>query len=395
MSNHRVRRTRRNRQVKVRKKKRFDVTVGKVFAVSVIWFLIINPLIPDRSFSESENRMLQQLPSINFYNMISGSFSDHFETYLVDQFPGRSLLRGLRVRFDQFSGRREENGVFIGRGRQLMEDIVIPDQDALSMNIQSLKSFFDRYPEINHYMMLVPDAATIYHDKLPLFATVADQTRMFANVRNELEGSVQWIDLISPFLSHIGNRLYYQTDATWTSYGAFVAFQVAAPIMGIETDFTSSFASFPISTTFTGSLAPRTGREIRTREEIDIYVPRIGDNDMLVNYVDEQRRTTSLFDSSSLDGRDQKSVFLGGDTSVITINTMSESTRRLLVIRDSYGSNFIQFLTPFFREIIVVDPRFQTGSMDSIMDAYRITDVLVLYRGNSFFSDTNLQGVMQ
>ena len=385
---------RKQRPARTHKKKHIYETVGKVFAITVLLYLIINPLTPDRTFSESENRMLHQLPTFDLLGGLYGEFSTHFEHYLMDQFPGRDLLRGIRIRFDTLSGRREEQGVFVGRQGQLLEDIVTPNPDALQLTVSSLRDFFTRYPDVNHYMMLVPDAATILHERLPLFASVADQSRLFASVRNDLEDHVSWIDLMTPFLSHVGNPLYYKTDVMWTSYGAFQAFQQAAPVMGIETDFASSFASFPISTTFTGSLAPRVGRELNLREEIDIYVPRIGDNDLLVNFVDEQRRTTSLYDSSFLDSNEQKSVFLGGDTSVVTIQTMSESTRRILVIRDSYASNFIPFLTPFFREIIVVDPRFQTGTMDSIMDSYRITDVLVLYRGNSFFSDTNLQGVL-
>ena len=38
-------------------------------------------------------------------------------------------------------------------------------------------------------------------------------------------------------------------------------------------------------------------------------------------------------------------------------------------------------------EIVVVDPCYCTETLDEIMDTYRITDVLILYSGNTFFTD--------
>ena len=91
--------------------------------------------------------------------------------------------------------------------------------------------------------------------------------------------------------------------------------------------------------------------------------------------------------------KDQYEVFLGGDTSVADIRTVSTDSDRLLVVKDSFADCFIQFLTPFYREIVVADPRYCTETLDEIMDTYRITDVLILYSGNTFFTDNNISGV--
>ena len=114
----------------------------------------------------------------------------------------------------------------------------------------------------------------------------------------------------------------------------------------------------------------------------------------MLSYVDERRKTTSLYDSSKLETRDQYSVFLGGNASVIDIKTVSSSQKRLLVLKDSFANCFIPFLAPYYREIVVVDPRYCSGTMEDIMDTYRITDVLVLYSGNTFFTDNHLSGVL-
>ena len=129
------------------------------------------------------------------------------------------------------------------------------------------------------------------------------------------------------------------------------------------------------------------------KEKIDIYAPTNGDDDVIVNYVNETKKTTSLYDSSKLKTRDKYGVFLGGNTSVIDIKTVSTSQKRLLVVKDSFADCFIPFLTPHYREIVVVDPRYYSGTMQDIMDTYRITDALILYSGNTFFTDNNISGV--
>ena len=60
----------------------------------------------------------------------------------------------------------------------------------------------------------------------------------------------------------------------------------------------------------------------------------------------------------------------------------------------SFANSFVPFLTPYFREIVVVDPRYYSGTIDDLMDAYRITDMMFLYSGNSFFQDNNISGVL-
>ena len=170
-------------------------------------------------------------------------------------------------------------------------------------------------------------------------------------------------------------------------------FQDAAQTFGIEGDVSDDFVSYTVTDSFNGVLAASSGVGLDERELIDIYVPTEGDDDVIVDYVDEGRKTTSLYDSSKLDTRDKYGVFLGGNTSVIDIKTVSTSQKRLLIVKDSFADCFIPFLAPYYREIVVVDPRYYSGTMDEIMDTYRITDALILYSGNTFFTDNNISGV--
>lgn len=379
---------------KKRNRKKADVMFSLVFVVILVVIMVLNLLAPNKEVSADENRRLAGRPRFSADSLLSGEYMEKYEKYLSDQFAGREVLRNARVVLNRLGGSKEENGVLIGKNGQLMEKLLVPDQEVLGNNLDAIVDFAEKNQKMPVYMMLVPDAANVLNKDLPLLYTAADQKRMIAQVKRELDTHVTWIDVESVLNKHTDDTIYYKTDKHWTSAGAYYVFQAAAELMDISKGVSGKFATYPISTTFNGDLAAKSGCEKHVKEVIEIYIPLEGDTDVIVNYVDEQRKSTSLYDSSKLEGSNQYEVFLGGDSSVIDIKTVSESTRRLLVVKDSFANSFLPFLTPYFREIVVVDPQYYGGTIDEIMDTYRITDTLILYSGNTFFQDNNISGVL-
>ncbi len=367
--------------------------IGKIFILSLFLVLIVNLLLPDKEQSEEENRVLETLPAPSLTSVLNGDFMEQWESYMSDQFAGRNLWRSLKVGLDRLGGSRMENGVYIGRDGQLLEDIAVPDNELFTANINAVKSFANTYSDIPATVMLIPDAACILSDSLPAFASVEDQRQMFSMVERGLGDSVKWVDAYSILNKHKAEKLYYKTDHHWTTQGAFYVFQEAAASLGIEEDVSDDYVSYTVTDSFNGVLASKSGVGLDEKEQIDIYVPTEGDDDVVVNYVDEGKKRTSLYDSSKLETRDKYGVFFGGNTSVMDIRTVSTSQKRLLVVKDSFADCFIPFLTPYYREIVVVDPRYYSGTMTDIMDTYRITDILILYSGNTFMTDNNISGV--
>lgn len=367
--------------------------IGMIFILVLFVVMIVNLVMPDKEQSEEENRMLETKPGLNMSMVMTGDFMEQWENYMSDQFAGRNTWRRLKVALDRLGGSSKENGVYIGSGGQLLEEIEVPDNEQISANLDAIKSFTQTYPDVSVSFMLIPDAACILGDSLPPFAAVEDQRQLFGLVGRELGDSVKWVDAVSVLNEHASEEIYYKTDHHWTTLGAFYVFQDAASTLGIEGEVADDFVSYAVTDSFNGALSARSGVGLSENEQIDIYVPTDGDDDVLVNYVDEGRTVTSLYDSTKLDTRDKYGVFLGGDTSLIDIRTVSTSEKRLLVVKDSFADCFIPFLAPYYREIVVVDPRYYSGTMTDIMDAYRITDTLFLYSGNTFFTDNNISGV--
>ena len=378
---------------KDRQRKVQEKLVGIIFILTLLLFLIINVIVPDREKSVQENRMLATKPKFRLSSLISGDYDEKFEAYMDDQFVGRDMWRKLKVTVDRIGGSRLENGVYIGTNGQLLEQIEVADENHLAANIKAIKSFSESQSKIPVRMMLVPDAANVLNHFLPSLAKPEDQTQMFSMVRKDLGDSVEWIDVSTELNKHKTEKIYYKTDHHWTTLGAFYAFQAAAPSLGIEGDLSGKYVSYAVSDSFNGMLASKSGVNLGEKEQIDIYVPTEEDTDLIVDYVDEGKRSTSLYDSSKLKEKDQYTVFLGGNSSLLDIRTVSTSTKRLLLVKDSFANSFIPFLTPYYREIVVVDPRYYSGTINDLMDSYRISEVLFLYSGNTFFKDNNISGV--
>ena len=110
---------------------------------------------------------------------------------------------------------------------------------------------------------------------------------------------------------------------------------------------------------FQGTLSAKSGFRASEKEEMDVFLPR--DDSVpssVVNYVDEQKKTASFYDTSKLETRDKYAMFFNGNHGKVVITTPTEENRTLLVIKDSYANSLIPFLAPYYRKIVMVDPRY-------------------------------------
>ena len=195
--------------------------------------------------------------------------------------------------------------------------------------------------------------------------------------------------------AHKDEAIYYHTDHHWTSLGAWYAFQGAKTQLGLDKSEEIKMKAYAVSDSFNGTLSAKSGYETDYKEPIYIYLPKSADAPQVaVNYVEEQKKSASMYDSSKLDERDQYSVFFGGNHAMIDIQSTQTEKRRLLVFKDSYANCFLPLLAPYYREIVVIDPRYYTGKLSSVMSDKQFDDVLFLYNANTFIEDRMLAGVL-
>lgn len=378
--------------------KKIRVTMIVIFVAFLALVSGGSLLMKDREFSPNENRYLAEPPRLTVDNILSGKFQDGLENYLRDQICFRDGWITVKTGIQKACKDTDIGGAYVGKDGYDFEKITPEDVDEkqIARNVKAVQDFFAKVSENVEKerlsFLLVPSSGLVMEDKLPAHARLFDQAKYIDQIEKQMT-DCRVTDVRKDLLSHKDDYIYYKTDHHWTTLGAFYAFQAAAPSLGIEGDLSGKYVSYAVSDSFNGMLASKSGVNLGEKEQIDIYVPTEEDTDLIVDYVDEGKRSTSLYDSSKLKEKDQYTVFLGGNSSLLDIRTVSTSTKRLLLVKDSFANSFIPFLTPYYREIVVVDPRYYSGTINDLMDSYRISEVLFLYSGNTFFKDNNISGV--
>ncbi len=364
--------------------------IGVIFGALIVGFFLANLIKGNSSFSVLEDRDLSQRPAFTWSGLADGSYAEEFEAFESDQFAGRNFFREISTGIRRIGGRREQDSVLLGKRHQLFEDIIVPDEKLLSADIDALNSYSAEHPDVDTHILLVPDAAQILSSDLPARTEVADQEELFTAFEEKLDDDIIWMDGIEAMRRHADDKLYYLTDSLWTTQGAYDVFLETASGLGIDDPYEASYSFMCASCDYTGSLARRSGYSLGRNEELDVCLP-VDNTSYLVTYTDKNETVPSLYDAEALDTADQYNVFLGGEQGVISIETAADNDRVLLVVKDSFANCYIPFLIPYFSRIIVADPEYCEGGIDTMTNAYNVTDTLFLYGGNSFFTDTALQ----
>ena len=125
-------------------------TIGKhlnaIMFFSVIFVIfIISLLLPEKGFSEYENRYLSSKPQFSFASYTKGDFSREYEEYIDDQFPFRDSFITVKSMSEMLSGKMENNGIIVGDDGYLFEKQLSYDTERVSKNISYLKKFGNMY----------------------------------------------------------------------------------------------------------------------------------------------------------------------------------------------------------------------------------------------------------
>ena len=378
------------REAQRRSRCRQGMWIAAILLAIILIFDLSSLLAKDRSYSESENRMLAGFPKLSSAEFISGKWFSGLESYQADQFVGRDFWITLKLRIDRFFGQRESGGVYLGKDHYLIQAPSEPNEAAFERNMAAINAFAARHPELQCDMTVAPNAVCILADKLPRNAPAPDQREELAELSGKLQG-VRFLDVTDALAEHADEPIYYRTDHHWTSLGASYAFQAMAPKLGLGT--LCEYEALPVSVSFQGTLSSRSGSH-SAEDKVEIYVPKT-DVQYKVTYSDSPDATASMYVRSALEQKDHYTVFFGGNHPRVDIATTAESDRNLLIFKDSYANCFVQFLTPYYSKIILVDPRYYYDSVDTLIKQEGINRVLYLYNLDTFQTDTALADVLE
>ena len=363
--------------------KRHNLLTTILFCLFIGSISLISTLVPDKGFSEMENRNLRPLPELTSRRFFSGRFMTEAETYASDQIAFRDNWVGLKAFAEILSGKKENNGIYFAQEDALIRRIEEPEADQAEENIQHLHTFASQ-AEVPVYFGLIPTAASIWHDKLPAGAPSADE-KFWTESLYGRSGAIN-IDLASSLNAHRQEYIFYRTDHHWTSLGAFYGANDILKAMGLEALDLSDYSPREVSSDFLGTNFSSSGAWWTDPDTIISYIPEDG-KDVISNFTGREE-PGRLYAPEYLEVKNKYAYFLGGNQPLCVIRSQSDGPK-ILLIRDSYSACLSPFLTERFREVHLFDLRYNRLSPSAYIRDNDIDVVLVLYSFETYVSDEN------
>lgn len=366
---------------------RVNRNITAVFLLFIVTLSLAGPLLPQRSFSQRENRYLAQRPSPSWQTLFSGKFMSAYEESVTDQFPGRDNWVLLKMDIERLLNKQESNGIYFGSDGYLLERYQL-NEHWLKQNADYVQSFAER-TGLSTALLIAPTAIAIYPERLPPGAPNDDQLVAWQLVKSRLGSQVEFIDVWPALAKHKDEPIYFRTDHHWTMRGAYYAYATLLEQQGRVPVPLSKLQSTIVSNNFYGTHYAKASRRQLQPDQIEVLHPQPSPS-VTVHYPANNVTRNSLFDESYLEQVDQYAYFLGGNHGIIQIKTDVNNGRSLLVIKDSYAHSLIPLLTAHYENIHVLDLRYFSLSVSQYAQEHGCDEVLFLFSLTQFGSPANL-----
>lgn len=368
-----------------------------IFMTVWVVIVIINFIWPKQVFSEEENRMLATIPRFSFESFVNGEYLNGVNDYINDHFAFRNFYLKLNSWWEvSVMGKKENNGVYIGKDGYLFEKFEYNDSEKENgnTNVETILNFANKMKEQNvpTYFVLVPNSIYINSNKLPNNVEVPNQEEIINQIYDEAENTNN-INVIESLKKENKNKqLYFKTDHHINSDGAYVIYREYCKALNIAIKKIGDFNRVTVSNDFLGTFDSKA--QLLNQQPDELFVYKNENNTNIKEAIYDKQTTNSIFNEEYLKGKDKYSYFLNGNNSRAIIKTNVNNDKRLLVIKDSYAHIMSQFLCQEYSEVHFLDPRYTNFDYVEYAKENGITDALFLYNVSTFVQDTNLKKII-
>ncbi len=337
------------------------------FVVVTMSFLFF--LLPDKTYSEAENRTLQTAPDMNLEALTSGEFTENFGMYFADQFPLRDGFVAVKAYFELLQGKRENNQVIYAENDTLISRGKI-EENRISDNISAISEFKEKNL-VDLTVAALPRSIDVFSERLPINYPVEDDLEIWKMYKSEAASyELKTADLYNVLCE---SNEYYRTDHHYTTKGAYLTYKCLGESLGYNPLSEDYFRLETVSDSFCGTSMRSSGFYLAKEDSIKLY-RYDGDTEYSI-IADGQK--IDLYDRSKLTTTDKYAVFLGGNHARVDITKPEKRKEKLLIIRDSFADSIVPFLAIHF-DIIMVDLRYFGDSVSDIVSKEYVDKVLIL-----------------
>ena len=334
-------------------------------------------LLPDRSFSDNENRMLARKPVLNVETILEGTFQTQTEEWISDQFPQRDFWMSGSSILKKLSGSKDIGGAYLGKDGYYLEMHTPEEFDDVRYRrnlgyIHRITKEFD----LPASALLIPCAASVLTEALPFGAVSYDAEKAYTIAGEELK-DVILPDLTEALQEHTDVQRYYRTDHHWTVFGAKIGYDLWKNGNGEYRGDPYLFCSDFYGSTWSKTLDPAAKPD-------EIYLFPVSDH----LTVTADGKSIDLYDLSASERKDKYTVFLGGNHGIVTINGDCENGKKLLVFKDSFANCLAPLLSADYETVIMIDLRYYPGSVHKLIEAVSPDELLFIYEMSNISTGT-------
>ncbi len=363
-----------------------------IIAVFIVGFSAVNFMLPDKTFSENENKNLAQFPLFSWQSLIAqkeeDKFSYKYETYINDQFWLRDNWIVAKSVTETALLKIENNGVVLGKDNYMFPKLTSVNGVQLQKNLNVIDLFaYNSVSDVS--VMVVPTAAYPLSDHLPAGLPVVDQGFYIDEINRYLSASATTINVKDILLVNSNKYIYYRTDHHWTTYGAWLAYTQYASIHKLPVFEYTKRAPNKVEN-FLGTSYSKTKFFLAKPDTIEYF-----DVEATLTVVDNSGADIvydSIYNRDQFAKRDKYAGFLYGNHPRYEIEGVKSTTKdaSILVFCDSYGYSFVPFLLNDYQHVTVIDLRYYTPESVNEFTETFYDDVLFLYGFENLCNDTNL-----
>ncbi len=252
--------------------------------------------------------------------------------------------------------------------------------------------------KINAWRAALPSSVNVYnlvvpkHSAFGLPASLSDkngdQKNAIEHIYEELDEGVTPVRVFDALAAHKNEYLYFRTDHHWTQRGAYYAYCEFIKAAGMSPLPMSSFEKREFEG-YLGTLysSTKSSKLSDTPDTVEAFVPQ--GNFSMTYYTSSLTECNRkyIIRNKPTSKKNSYGIFIDGDNPLTIIRNNSSNTgRKLLMVKESYGNCFAPFMASHFDEVYVVDQRYynklvEAGKfpkMAKLIEQNEITDVLFI-----------------
>lgn len=208
----------------------------------------------------------------------------------------------------------------------------------------------------------------------------ADQAEIMTYFNENLSEDVYFVDTVSLLREHNDEYIYFRTDHHWTALGAYYVYEAICEQLDLEPASLEEDFELWDQGRFIGSLyykAPKT--KALKEDNVYAYNPTDDMTTRIYKKGGSSFEHTVLTDMSKSNANAKYMTFLAGDHPLVRIvNNDLPDAGNVLVIKDSFGNAMAPFFTMNYHKVYIVDYRYYSESMSSMIKSFEIDDVIFL-----------------